>query len=402
MHDHWAVHDAVLEFDGEGDNLCTAKDYVDFEMYVDWKIQPGGDSGIYLRGSPQVQIWDPVSGSPASVGSGGLYNNQKHISTPLVKADRPIGEWNTFYIRMVGENVTVWLNDTLVVDNVPLENYWEATSQFTRRAPSNCKTITASFISKIFTSKNFPIHLQIMRSKVFLTVIIYACIAICGVLCRADGPDSLPKAFIDGSGEGWNALHESDFVNVNCDPDTWSWNGDKVHCTGQPIGVLRTAKQFTNFEMVAQWKHLQNAGNSGIFVWADPISTNALKKGEYPKCLELQVLDHGFKTEYEKSGKKSDWFTTNGDLIPVNGFKMKPFEPISPDGWRSFPRKNLSRGFNQWNHYYVRCINGEVRLWVNGEEVSGCTGCDPHAGYVCLESEGAPIDFKGLMIRELP
>jgi hypothetical protein len=125
MRDHWAVHDGVLEFDGGGDNLCTARDYGDFELYVDWKIEPGGDSGIYLRGSPQVQIWDPVADSPAAVGSGGLYNNKINRSTPLVKADRPIGQWNTFHIRMVGENVTVWLNDKLVVDKVPLENYWE-------------------------------------------------------------------------------------------------------------------------------------------------------------------------------------------------------------------------------------------------------------------------------------
>lgn len=125
MRQHWSAKDGVLVFDGAGDNLCTVQDYGNFEMYVDWKIEPGGDSGIYLRGSPQVQIWDPVPGSPAAVGSGGLYNNQQHLSTPIVKADHPIGQWNTFHIKMLGENVTVWLNDQLVVDNVPLENYWE-------------------------------------------------------------------------------------------------------------------------------------------------------------------------------------------------------------------------------------------------------------------------------------
>ena len=94
----------------EGYNLCTAKDYGNFEMYVDWKIDPNGDSGIYLRGSPQVQIWDPSSKPAAGVGSGGLYNNQKNPKDPLVKADKPIGEWNTFHIKMVGDKVTVWLN----------------------------------------------------------------------------------------------------------------------------------------------------------------------------------------------------------------------------------------------------------------------------------------------------
>jgi hypothetical protein len=124
MRDHWSVKDGIIVFDGKGDNLCTAKDYGDFELYVDWKIEKGGDSGIYLRGSPQVQIWDTDLPN-ASVGSGGLYNNQKNPSKPLKKADKPVGEWNTFYIKMVGENVTVKLNGELVVDNVPLENYWE-------------------------------------------------------------------------------------------------------------------------------------------------------------------------------------------------------------------------------------------------------------------------------------
>jgi hypothetical protein len=125
MRDHWSVKDGIIVFDGKGDNLCTAKDYGDFEMYVDWKIEKGGDSGIYLRGTPQVQIWDPDLPSAGNVGSGGLYNNQKNPSKALVRADKPIGEWNTFYIKMVGENVTVKLNGQLVVDNVPLENFWE-------------------------------------------------------------------------------------------------------------------------------------------------------------------------------------------------------------------------------------------------------------------------------------
>lgn len=125
MRAHWSVQDGVLVFDGGGQNLCTAKDYGDFELYVDWKIMPKGDSGIYLRGSPQVQIWDPGDGERNAVGSGGLFNNQKHRSTPLVVADNPIGQWNTFYIKMVGEKVTIKLNGKLVADEVVLENYWE-------------------------------------------------------------------------------------------------------------------------------------------------------------------------------------------------------------------------------------------------------------------------------------
>jgi hypothetical protein len=122
MREAWSVQDGVLLFNGRGRNLCTAKDYGDFEMYVDWKIRSHGDSGIYLRGSPQVQIWDP---NQWKIGSGGLYNNQKNPSNATVIADHPIGQWNTFWIKMVGDKVTVKLNGVLVVDNVTLENYWE-------------------------------------------------------------------------------------------------------------------------------------------------------------------------------------------------------------------------------------------------------------------------------------
>ncbi|HUU38349.1 MAG TPA: DUF1080 domain-containing protein, partial [Candidatus Desulfaltia sp.] len=122
MRRHWRVVDGTLVFDGQGHSLCTAKDYADFELFVDWKIEPSGDSGIYLRGSPQVQIWDPAQ-SPE--GSGGLYNNKVGPSKPLCPADRPVGEWNTFFIRMEGDRVTVHLNGILVVDDVVMENYWE-------------------------------------------------------------------------------------------------------------------------------------------------------------------------------------------------------------------------------------------------------------------------------------
>ncbi|MDO5570501.1 MAG: DUF1080 domain-containing protein [Bacteroidales bacterium] len=125
----WTVENGLLIFNGKGDNLCTTKQYGDFEMYVDWLLYPEGpeaDAGIYLRGTPQVQIWDTARVNVgAQVGSGGLYNNQKHLSKPLSVADNKLGEWNSFYIKMVGERVTVILNGVKVVDNVIMENYWD-------------------------------------------------------------------------------------------------------------------------------------------------------------------------------------------------------------------------------------------------------------------------------------
>ncbi len=126
---HWSVQDGILIYDGMGNSLQTIKDYGDFELLVDWKIGPKGDSGIYLRGNPQVQIWDDA------IGSGGLYNNKKHPSKPLKVADKPIGEWNTFRIRMKGDRVTVYLNGELVVDDTPMENYWNRSAPLPTKGP---------------------------------------------------------------------------------------------------------------------------------------------------------------------------------------------------------------------------------------------------------------------------
>ena len=147
MRQHWSVVDGVLTYDGKGQSLCTSKDYGDFEMYVDWKIPPGADSGIYLRGTPQIQIWDPWDPrtkagqdpptEPAqwvaaykngrNLGSGGLWNNKRWRNAPTVLADNPPGEWNRFFIRMVGDKVTIFLNGKKIVDRVKLENYWDKT-----------------------------------------------------------------------------------------------------------------------------------------------------------------------------------------------------------------------------------------------------------------------------------
>ena len=126
LKEYWSVRDNSIVFNGDGSNLCSIKSYGSFEMIVDWRITKKGDSGLYLRGSPQVQIWDTSRVEVgAQVGSGGLYNNQVYESDPLLVADNPVGEWNTFRIRMIDQRVTVYLNGQLVVDNVVMENYWD-------------------------------------------------------------------------------------------------------------------------------------------------------------------------------------------------------------------------------------------------------------------------------------
>lgn len=128
---HWTVKDGVLYYDGKGNSLQTIKDYGNFELLIDWKIEAKGDSGIYLRGQPQVQVWDSdnspgARGLDKGSGSGALWNNPEDKGKrPLKKADKPVGEWNTFHIVVKGDKVTVKLNGELVLDKQPLLNYWE-------------------------------------------------------------------------------------------------------------------------------------------------------------------------------------------------------------------------------------------------------------------------------------
>jgi len=233
------------------------------------------------------------------------------------------------------------------------------------------------------------------------------CIAwLVNVSLPGNGTQAVPaanKAFIDGTGPGWRTLGENDFAGVNGNADTWAWKNDVLISTGTPIGVLRTRQKFTNVEMVIEWRHLKPAGNSGVFVWVPDQALAQLKPGALPEYgIEVQMLDHAFRDQYEKqSGKKGDWFTTNGDIFAVGKSKLTPFPPVSPNGSRSFPRKDLSRGVGEWNHYYVRAINGELRLWVNGEEVSGGSGAEPRTGYLCLEAEGSPVEFRNIRVREV-
>ena len=215
---------------------------------------------------------------------------------------------------------------------------------------------------------------------------------------------ALPRAWIDGTGPGWRTLGPEDFSDVNGEPGTWTWQGEVFRSTGLPIGVIRTRQAVTNFELVIEWRHLQAGGNSGLFVWVPAAALSGLTPGKLPDAgIEVQMLDHGYRQQYEAtSGRKGDWFTSHGDVFAVGTSELTPFEPRSPNGERSFPRKELSRGTGEWNHYYVRAINGELRLWVNGEEVSGGSHAEPRTGHLCLEAEGSPVEFRNMRLRPLP
>ena len=226
-----------------------------------------------------------------------------------------------------------------------------------------------------------------------MRLVVSACliwlIALPAIVTRAD--DFVPL---------FNGKDLSGWVPVNVAPNTFTVKDGLLVSTGVPTGTMRTEKMYENFVIELEWRHMKAGGNAGLFVWGDPITHVGVP---FSRGIEVQILDHGYSEQFEQqSGKKADWFTTHGDVFPTGTTTMEPFPPTSPNGKRSFPRKNLSKGVGEWNHYYVRCINGEVRLWVNGEEVSGGANTRPATGYLCLESEGAPVEFKELRIRERP
>lgn len=243
---------------------------------------------------------------------------------------------------------------------------------------------------------------------------------VCGAFALWQEPArrvELPRAHIDGSGPGWRPLTLADFVVVNGEADTWTERDGVILGTGKPNGGARSKQRYTNFEMVLEWKHHEFGGNSGLFVWCPEAAFTDLPKGTLPRSgIEVQVLDLGYETQWlQQKGKHSDWFTSHGDVFPVGGSTMTAFTPQiayeeAGAKWtcgdaksaRSFPTRRLTRAAGEWNHYYVRAVNGELRLWVNGEEVNGGRDCQPASGFLALEAEGAKVEYRNLRLRELP
>jgi hypothetical protein len=190
----------------------------------------------------------------------------------------------------------------------------------------------------------------------------------------------------------FNGRDLTGWVNVNCAPETWSVRDGLIHCTGHPTGALRTPREYENFILELEWRHLSSGGNSGVFIWASPIAAPGVP---FLRGIEVQVLDHGFNVP-----GKNQWYTTHGDVFPIHGATMKPFG--RHNGMRSFPSEERSKGTPEWNHYRIVCDHGVIRLHVNGKEVSGGEECNYRKGYLGLESEGAPVEFRNIRIKELP
>lgn len=185
------------------------------------------------------------------------------------------------------------------------------------------------------------------------------------------------------------------WINVNTEEDTWSHQDSILVCEGLPIGVIRSEKQYENFIMHVEWKHMEAGGNSGTFVWsgANP-GDNRLPDG-----VEVQMLELDWVNLNKQDGVKPPIAYVHGELFGVGGVETVP---DNPRGTRSKSIENLCKGKGEWNTYDVVCVDGVIKLAVNGKFVNGISKSSQKKGYICLESEGAQIHFRNLKLIELP
>jgi hypothetical protein len=186
------------------------------------------------------------------------------------------------------------------------------------------------------------------------------------------------------------------WINVNTAPDTWHKQKDILICSGQPIGVMRSEKQYENFILHIEWKHIEPGGNSGTFVWSN---ANPPEDTRLPDGVEVQMLELDWVNLNKRDGVTPPIAYVHGELFGVGGVITIP---DNPRGTRSKSIENRCKGKGEWNTYDVVCVDGVVKLSVNGKFVNGISKSSQKKGYICLESEGSQIHFRNIVIEELP
>ncbi|HUQ91777.1 MAG TPA: DUF1080 domain-containing protein [Bryobacteraceae bacterium] len=194
----------------------------------------------------------------------------------------------------------------------------------------------------------------------------------------------------------FNGKDLTGWVNVNTDPDTWKVKDGELVCSGHPIGVMRSDRQYENFILHIEWKHMEAGGNSGVFVWS---TARPNPKSRLPDGVEVQMLELDWPNLHKRGDVTPPLAYVHGELFGVNGLKTLP---DNPRGERSMSIENRCKGRGEWNTYDVVAVDGVIKLAVNGKFVNGVRGATQKKGYLCLESEGAEIHFRNIKIMELP
>ncbi len=195
----------------------------------------------------------------------------------------------------------------------------------------------------------------------------------------------------------FNGRDLSGWIDVNTSPDTWKVRDGLLICSGRPIGVMRSEKQYENFMLHIEWRHMEAGGNSGVFIWSEG---TVPEDKRLPKGMEVQMLELEWPLlNREKDGSPRPLAYVHGELFGANGLVAMP---DNPRGSRSMSWENRCKGRGEWNTYDVVAVDGVVKLAINGKFVNGVSQATVRKGYLCLESEGAEIHFRNIRIMELP
>lgn len=365
MKAHWRAEQSELVNDGQGAYATTEKDYGDFELLVDYKTVPKADSGIYLRGCPQVQIWDYTEQAKfplgADKGSGGLWNNSAGApgKDPLVLADKPFGEWNTVRVLMVGARVTVWLNSKLVVDHALLENYYD------RKTPVPPKG---------------PIELQTHGGEIRWR----------NIFIREIGSDEANKILASHGNEGFKSIFTGrDFTGWAGPTDNYEVADGAIQCRAKKGGTIYTTDEYADFVARLQIK-LPPGGNNGLAIRYPGQDDTA-----YQGMCELQVLDDN----YEKAtGDKIDPRQAHGSAYGMVAAARGYQHPIG-----------------EWNFQEVTVKGPKIKVELNGTVILDCDlstvtefmGGHAHPGKARTKGSfgfaghNDPVAFRNIQIKPL-
>jgi hypothetical protein len=363
---HWKVENGEIVNDGHGAYLTTDKHFGDVEFFIDYKTVPKADSGIYLRATPQVQIWDRNEADPNNLGkklgSGGLWNNSKGAKgkDPLTAADKPLGEWNTFRIRQIGARTTVYLNDQLVVDDAHMENYWDKE----RKIPLIAKG---------------PIQLQTHGGEIRWRNIFYREIGAeeANKLLRERDEDSFANIFNENSGfTGWAGAI-----------DSYEVKDGAIVCKAGKGGVLHTSGEYADFAVRLEFK-LPKGGNNGLAIRYPGEGDTA-----YTGMCELQILDDS-DPKYSRLDPRQAHGSAYGMAAAARGY-------LRPVG--------------EWNYQEVTVKGSTIKVELNGtkildtdlSKVTEYLGGKPHpgkdrkSGYFGFAGHSDPVMFRNVAIKQL-
>jgi len=354
---HWRVEGDVLVNDGEGLYLTTLKNYADFELMLEYKTVPHADSGVYLRGIPQVQIWDSTEEKKfklgADKGSGGLWNNKNHPAGkhPLVLADKPFGEWNKLRILMVGERVTVHLNDQLVVDHARMDNY------FDRDLP---------------VPRSGPIQLQTHGGEISWR----------NIFIREISGAEANQILISNGWKGGDIPS-----NWQGPVESYLFEDGMIQCRQGKGGTIFTEQEYSDFAVQFEFR-LPEAGNNGLAIRYPGKGDTA-----YVGMCELQVLDNT-APKYEKLDARQFHGSAYGMAAAHRGYL---------------------RAVGEWNFQTVEVVGSTIKVELNGTLILDTDlstvsdyladkqhpGKDRIRGHFGFAGHNSPVAFRNITIKEL-